>query len=234
MTVIDIVFPARNRRAFTDESLAALRDNTDWRFVRKVWFYDDGSTDGTGDLFIDAVFEIPAPAEIVKVNLNSPVDIMADYLSRTSRAPAEWFAKIDNDTVVPPGWLPACLAVLLYHPQVDLLGLEAIYAPAQAEYPQRLAEQSDHIGGIGLMRTACFEGRPLPVESGRLGFGQWQNRYPEVFKAWLRPGLPVILLDRLPFEPWASLSAQYERQGWQRPWKRYTEDDEALWAWWKR
>ena len=223
---IDIIYLAWNRPEFTAESFRALAANTDWDLVRHLIVYTDGEP--WRDLYI---WSKPIPDRVISCcdlkRHGGPVAIMNRYL--TTHTPSPWFAKIDNDTVVPPGWLPECLRVLDRHPDVDLLGIEAIYPPSVSG--PRVAVPCGHIGGIGLMRTAAF-GSKLPVAAGRLGFSDWQIKQP-VSKAWLNPALPVILLDRLPFEPWAGLSAEYESKGWQRPWKRYTEADQKLWQWWR-
>lgn len=224
---VDLLYLAWNRLEYTRASLIALRDNTDWSRVNRLWLYDDDSEDGTAEYVMEfAASMAPLACQFLRTKLRSPVAIMNNYLSNDCRA--FWFAKIDNDTVVPPLWLNDCLRVLQENPSVDLLGIEAIYPPGEGP---RTAEPTDHIGGIGLMRTGAFT--ELPVAAGRMGFSDWQIKH-EVVKAWLNPGLPVILLDRLPFEPWASLGARYEKAGWQRPWQKYTEADADLWRWWRK
>jgi predicted glycoside hydrolase/deacetylase ChbG (UPF0249 family) len=224
---VDIIFLAWNRREFTVESLKYLRLNTDWSRVRRVLLYDDGSVDGTLEELMQFATGDVAPFEawVIKTETHSPVAIMNDYLEK--RHPAAWFAKIDNDVVLPPGWLTTCLDVLRENPSLDLLGIEAMY-PAALD-GARVAEPCGHIGGIGLMRTAAF--KELPVAAGRLGFSDWQVKH-DVVKAWLNPSLPVVLLDRLPIKPWSELSQQYEAKNWQRPWKRYAIGENVLWNWW--
>ncbi len=228
LAAVDILYLAYNRLEFTRASLTALRDNTDWSRVRNLWLFDDGSTDGTLDLLEDFAASCHVASYVVQTAHKSPVAIMNQFLSNTRHKPAPWFIKIDNDVVLPPGWLPDCLDVLRRNPHVDLLGIEAKHPVGAGP---REPVETDHIGGVGLMRTAAFS--ELPVAAGRLGFSDWQIKH-QVVKAWLNPALPVILLDRLPFAPWANLSAQYEAKNWQRPWRRYTEADKALWEWWTK
>jgi glycosyltransferase involved in cell wall biosynthesis len=235
---IDILYLAWNRRAFTVESLAALRDNTDWSLVRQLWLCDDGSTDGTAELIEEFAFDLgrascqcPVIHKVTTAYL-TPVATMNLYLAY--RDPAQWFCKLDSDTVVPPGWLPECINVLRRNPTVDLLGIEPLNTSEITPAPDanRGIRTCGHIGGIGFMRTRIFDGQ-LPTPNGRLGFSDWQVKH-DVVKAWLSPSLPVILLDRLPFEPWRGLSAEYEAKGWQRPWWRYTGADSKLWEWWTK
>ena len=219
--MIDILYLAKNRRAFTEASLSAMEASTDWARVRNLWLYDDGSTDGTLD-----VLRGFGRGTVVETKLNSPVAVMNDFLKR--RDPAPIFAKIDNDTMLPPGWLGDCLGLMEQHPALDLLGIEAMFAVAACG--PRSIEPASYIGGIGLMRTRCFT--TLPVPDGRYGFTDWPDKRPEVQKAWITPSLPVFLLDRMPMEPWASLNREYKKQRWQRPWSTYGIEKTVLWDWW--
>jgi hypothetical protein len=139
---------------------------------------------------------------------------------------AEAFVKIDNDVTMPPGWLEALLVDAERKPHVELLGMEA-----------GLVEDGDvrrHIGGVGLMRTHAFSMRkPVPLslgKNGRAGFTIWQHRY-NLKTSWLTPYLPVVQLDRIPEEPWASLTRDYIERGWAREWDPYLPDMEQWWRW---
>lgn len=222
--MIDILFLAYNRLEFTKACIEALIANTDWSLVERIVIYDDGSTDGTWEFLNAATF--PVAKVFRETRFGSPVAIMNDYLGRPG---SEIFCKLDNDVIVPPGWLNDCMAVM-DRGEVDLLGIEAFrnVVPCPAE---RIADPAAFIGGIGLMRRSAFAS--LPVPAGRFGFTEWQERNTDVRKAWLDPALPVCLLNLLPFEPWASLSAEYVKRGWQRPWPDpYRPDQADLWEWW--
>jgi glycosyltransferase involved in cell wall biosynthesis len=222
--MIDIIFPTHNRLEFTKESLAALIANTDWKHVRRMVIYDDASVDGTREWLATA--EIPK-VKVIHGEFGGPVAVMNHYL--ISGEAADVFAKIDNDTVVPPGWLTECLTVMRENPEVDLLGIEA-FRPVVAGQAKRNPDDAKFIGGIGLMRARAFITLPRP--GGRFGFTAWQERAPWVKKAWLNPALPVFLLDRLPMDPWRKLSKGYIAQGWQREWPVYPHSAAPLWKWW--
>lgn len=229
--MIDILYLAFNRKAFTVATLGAMLENTDWSQVRRVVLCDDGSSDGTARVISGATF--PCITERIFTNCQSPVAVMNKFI--TEMNPPEIFAKIDNDTMLPPGWIGDCLGAM--DDGVDLLGIEArdIQSPcAVLEAPApRSYTKAEFIGGIGLMRTSAFKGRPLPVPNGRFGFTRWQTDHPEVNKGWLYPSLPVFLIDHLPQEPWKSLSKQYLERGWQRqPWGAYPAEASFLWLWW--
>lgn len=214
--MIDILFPTYERREFAVASLRALRANTDLRQYRLV----------------------PHSG-----NAAGPVEIMNQYLAEPG---SEIFAKIDNDVIVPPGWLEAGLAVMEAHPELGLLGIEPPASRTSAPWaggiripaPELVGVHDGYapceaIGGIGLMRRSAFAGRgALRPHSTYGGFTDWQMAHPEVTKGWIVPPLNVFLLDRLPIEPWVSLSKYYVATGWQRPWTNYTMDDSDLWSWW--
>lgn len=225
---MEILYLSHNRRAFTETTLEALRANTEWAKVSSIVLYDDGSTDGTADLIDQFAPRFPVSSRVVKHTggLGGPVACMNDYI--TTRRP-ELFAKIDSDTMVPRGWLGDCLDVMDRHPWLDLLGIEPFHPVAPGPKPGRMVVEAAHIGGIGLMRGRAFD-HSLPRPDGRFGFTSWQQKL-NVRNGWLNPALPVFLLDRMPVEPWASLSREYVANGWQREWPAYTPDMSKQWEW---
>lgn len=224
---IDLLYLAHNRLAFTSKTLEALLANTDWDLVKSLHIYDDGSSDGTRECLHARA--MPRRTELHFGVWGSPVAIMNEFVA--SKEP-EVFAKIDNDTMLPPGWLNECVKLMDQNPTVDLLGIEPMH-PVQGEAIRRYAEPARYIGGIGLMRGKAFV-YSLPRPDGRFGFTAWQDHEAQVVKAWINPALPVCLLDRVPFAPWSNLSAQYVAEGWQRPWEPYGMERSELWDWWHR
>lgn len=217
---LDLLFVAKNRYRFTQEALRTLFLNTDWNLVSQAVVYDDGSEDGTDRLLIG--FD-----EVRTTCFGSAVAVMNNFVIRSQ---AEFVAKIDNDTILPPGWLNICMDVLSQHPELDLLGLECKNPLGVEPYSYTA---SDHVGGIFVARRKIFCEHPLPeVDGVYYGFTDWQ-RDNNVSRGWLNPGIPVFLIDRLPHEPWTSLSTQYEERDWQRWWKHYDESEHALWDWWE-
>jgi len=218
----EILFLARNRLEFTQAAFTALKENTEWERVDRLVAYDDGSKDGTSHWLSEEIVAMNRsgdypPAIMHHTKKAGPVAIMREHAATTS---AETFAKVDNDSCMPKGWLSIMADVLERSPHVDLLGVEVGMAMAptyqwwNGEYR---AEMCRNIGGIGLMRTSVFRKLPTMSADGRFGFTEWQHTHLPS-RAWLAPALPVVLLDRLPFEPWISLSRSYVQQNWQRPW----------------
>lgn len=236
--MVDVVYLAHGRSAFTEESLGALVANTDWSDARLV-IYTDGST----PTWLHMAAHLLRPEYC-----GGPVAVMNDYLAGGA---SEIFAKIDNDVVVPPGWLNTCLAVMEMYPKLGLLGIEPPASRTAAPWMNGRRVPSpelamaagkapnfapcDAIGGIGIMRRSAFIGADrMQRHSLYGGFTDWQLRHPEVVKGWIVPPLKVFLLDRLPVEPWASLSRKYIQEGKQRPWTNYAAADADLWNWWTK
>lgn len=244
--MIDLLYLAKGRDEFTLESLHELSANTCWPTVRHMYVYADGPAPLEVRAFLDFICAF-GDVMLQEQSFGSPVAIMNDFLACDGE---EIFAKLDNDVIVPPGWLQSALAVMEANPELDLLGLEppasrtrSPWARADPIHPEAEATPSDlergyvpcdAIGGIGLMRRRAFCGRePMRPHSTYGGFTDWQLRQPEVKKGWLVPPLKLFLLDRLTVDPWASLSKRYIAEGLQRPWTPYPDSaKDDLWGWW--
>lgn len=221
---------AYNRLEFTQQSFGWLERNTDWSQVDRLVVYDDHSQLRSRLWLQDACAEfdkVPVDFRVHPRRLGSPVAIMADYLEH----PADWFVKLDNDVAVPEGWLNALLQVVADDQTIDLLGFEAGMTIAPYEWPGVVSAQdwdgrygfreSTHIGGVGLMRSAVFAARKL-IPLGRFyGFTEWQHTVKTVKRGWITPDLQSPLLDRMPMEPYLSLSKSYREAAWQRDWGVY-------------
>jgi glycosyltransferase involved in cell wall biosynthesis len=218
--MIDVVYLAFNRLEFTKASYANLKANTDWTKARLVVF-DDGSTDGTYEW-------LKQQGPVRRTSLGSPVAVMNRYLASNPSRP--YWAKIDSDTMVPPGWLDECVAAMEATRGLELLGIEAMNPVGAGP---RKVERSAFIGGIGLFRTDAWAGRPQMQHDGRFGFTSWQDKN-FLRTGWLNPSLPVFLLDRCPLEPWLTLSKRYVTSGWQRRWEPYEDAQSAMWDWWTK
>jgi hypothetical protein len=180
---------------------------------------------------------------------------MNDYLT-TLPPTVDLWAKIDNDVIVPPGWLDACLDVMDAHPELDLLGIEPpesrtpapwaggkrVPAPEHNAIPEIVAKMGGlsyvpcgSIGGIGMFRTRAWANRPAMIPHSTYGgFGDWAKRTNCVC-GWIVPPIKLFLLDRLQIEPWASLSKRYIAEGQQRAWTNYSAAEaESLAGWWLR
>ncbi len=237
--ILDVLYVSWNRRAYTAASFEALLANTDWSRVRQLVIADDVSEDGAREWLDLARLQAPVPSVFIPAPFGGPVAAANRYLDWSADAPAEAFAKIDNDTVLPPGWLPELLGLLERHPDVDLLGVRAdLGPPRECPYAYRGVKYAPFVDGNGVWRRRAFEGRRRPIasrrERGRHGMTQWQQAHPEVVKAWASPDIPVFQLDNLPLAPWRALGAEYAAKGWQRGWPNalYRADAYEYWDWW--
>lgn len=233
--MIDILYVSWNRLEFTRFSFDQLLRNTDWSLVDRLVVWDDYSTDGTIEYLQERIVDCPVDADLRVGGYRSPVKIMGRYIEQYT---APLFAKVDNDIVVPPGWLVDLLAVMEANPELDLLGTQSAFTntpgppPTQEGSGPHTFVPAAHIGGVGLMRREAFTSRPSMSANGRFGFTHWQERH-EPCIGWITPDLHITCLDQVPFAPWEALSARYTRLGWQRPnpWPLY-KPDHYSWEWW--
>ena len=223
---LDLMFLARNRMDYTRESLRQIRQNTNWALVAKIVIYDDGSTDGTLEFLRGQALEMGA--ELRQTRFGSGIAAKNDFIKRST---AEMVATVDNDAMYPPGWLDLSIGVMERHPELQILCLEN-YQNLKGDLPH--SYQRETFGdGLFVARRDCFRGSlPIPVGT-YFGLQAWIKQN-EVVVGWIKPSIPVFLLDRVPAEPWRSLAAEYETAGWQRPLtgvRPYTDQDAHLWGW---
>jgi len=227
--VIDILYLAKNRLEFTRETLAWLLKNTNWALANPPILYDDGSTDGTLEFLQQQAVE--HGLELRQTNLGSAV-LAANHFIQRSRA--QYLVKIDNDAILPPDWLDVSLSIMRENPELQVLGLEAVLSYRGEVSESRTYQPAAQVGGLWMARSQTFQDRELPtVRDKYWGWSSWLIRN-QIKVGWIKPPVPVFLLDRLPIQPWFSLSRSYESRGWQRPWQPYTRKDAALWTWWER
>jgi glycosyltransferase involved in cell wall biosynthesis len=227
----DILYLAYNRLGFTQATFTWMIAHTNWAKAGKVVVYDDGSEDGTLEWLREAITRVPVEAELRCSDLRSPPAIMNHYIATSQ---ADWFVKLDNDIALPGGWLDTLAGVSAAHPEYDLIGMEAGMVQLDGRDGIKVVGhdvvEATHIGGVGLMRVAAFKERPRIPERGRFGFTEWQSRY-YLRRGWITPDLLVPQLDRVPVEPFQSLSEEYVERGWQRQWPLYDEWMRAYYEW---
>ncbi len=217
---LDVLYLTHNRRAFTEWSLAALIEHTNWDMVGHAWLVDDNSTDGTREHVSQARHDIPASALLVQGAVGGPVAAMNLVAQRSD---ADVIAKIDNDVIVCPRWLDIMAGVLEANPGIDALGMEPGFGfPYQPDIPAYTALPARWIGGVGLIRTRVFKRARLSQNERWFGWTQFQRQH--VNAAWVTPDLPVFLLDHLPMEPFKSLAHEYVARGWSRAWPPYSPE----------
>lgn len=234
---VDILFLSHNRYGYTEKALRCLTKNTTWSRVGKVYFWDDSSTDGTLALVRDkaSIIGLTTRHEVQSHEFGGSVTPLRQFIQESN---ASYLVKIDCDTCVPPLWLDRCMDVMDRNPNIGLLGLEPYIGYSMDPLMRRgWKDAGNHVGGIGVFRRRVFETKdpetldlPVQHQNKYSGWTEWQHQHPQVIKAWLDPGLPVVLLDRVPDGSWRKMGKQYVIEGWQRDWKRY-EKGESIYQW---
>lgn len=232
MPKVDILYLAKGRLEFTKHTFKMLVKNTNWDLVNKLVVYDDGSGNPDRVWLRRATTNLRINNEFRVTNYGSPVAVMLDFLDRRE---SDVFAKIDNDIVLPLGWLEAMTSVMMSRPTLDLLGMEA----GMSGRPEDdwngiygLNEDCAHIGGVGLIKGSSIRRYSRPIPNGRFGWTENQHTF-GYERAWIKPDLQMCEMDKLPFDPWKSLSNEYVDAGVQRQWDKYPGDMiDYYWRWW--
>lgn len=229
-----MLFLTWNRKEFTEVALDCLVRNTNWAMVRRLVIYDDGSEPeqlGAISRLIPSPADVRVPVDVRHTRRLGPPGVMLDYLRYD---PADVFVKIDNDIAVPGMWLEDLTSA--WSLTIDLLGMEVgmpsgIHSGMGLEHGERLFVPARHIGGVGMMRTQAFRDARVPMRpDGRYGFTEWQHTNRPI-RGWVFPEINAPCLDRLPIEPFVSLSEEYERRKWQRSWWKYPLAADRYWDW---
>lgn len=228
--MVDLLFTAHNRRAFTEASFAALLEHTDWTLVSHLIVLDDDSIDGTAEWLAaetsDFYGRTGQVCDYQTARFGGPVAMLNRALSIGG---APLIAKVDNDVIVCPGWLETMVGVLDAAPELDALGMEPGFAsPVVPLDEPRGYKPAPHIGGVGVFRRRVFRHRPRGHDRF---FGMTEHWQRFAVCGWVDPDLPVFLLDHCPVEPWRSLAAEYVARGWSRPWPLYDEAMSGYWSW---
>jgi hypothetical protein len=229
---VELAFFAKNRVEFTEESWCRLRQNTNWDLVDKIVFYDDGSTDGTLQ-FLQRQAQAMG-AELRQTNFGSGLTARTDFFRR---ATCELLATVDNDAMYPPGWLEIGLELMGRKSELQYLCLENYFGlKGPLPYTYRQSRTGD---GLAIIRRSIFRGDDVPIAQDTYhGLDDWMIKH-KIVVGWLKPAINVFLLDRVPLEPWCSISEKYVKNGWQRKLEgqpgvhRYTDAESYLWSWCK-
>lgn len=228
LRTVDLLYLAWNRLEFTQETFTTLLANTDWQYVRELVVCDDGSQDGACEWLAGQLGRVPASARLVKTRFGSPVAAMNHWIEQ---AAGPMLAKTDNDAMLPPGWLRQSLAVMERHPELSMLGIEAMYPVNPDPTAARTYTPAQFVSGLGLYRREVFSRSRPKVINRYFGLEEWQQGQRSRLRVgWITPALPVFLLDRMPYDPWRGYADSYTRRGWQRAWPAY-DPANTLWHW---
>lgn len=224
---VTLLLPTWNRVEFTRTVLENLIATTPAAHVNEMLMIDAGSEDGTAEYLKTA--EEKLTAFNAKFFTNPERHVVSTMKMAARMASCEWIAKIDSDTIVPPGWLEACIGIVERHPEVWALGIEPATNPGPIPPEGHRYARTRYVGGIGLFRKQAWE-QIVPGSHCYAGWPEHQTQMPWV-KGWVHPPIKVFLLDRLPFEPFKGLKLSYVKRGWQRISSPYPERAADQWAW---
>src|ERR1700722_16055611 len=153
------------------------------RFPYEVIVVDAGSLDGTYDYWRGAQAAASAPVEIIRSPAD--VDLAATLQAGLARARGGSIVFLNNDTILPNGWLEQMVALLNMNPTVGMVAPMTTYGPTQqvvwpvpyrvgakAEVPLGPEEILAQVTAVDRFAQECRENnRGKWFETDRLGGG---------------------------------------------------------------
>jgi len=203
MIKIPILYTTYNRLKYTKITLPALIENTG--DIGSVFIIDNNSTDGTRE-FLE---KINVGASIVEkvifneknIGVSGAMNQFFDIIPNNS----EYFAKVDNDTIVPANWLETLLSALKVG-GVDIIQAKHFFIHHKAKDWEDLIRiskseevlganliHSPTVGGSGIVASA----KTINVIDESLGLFGWSSfqRNSEDYKSAFYDGVTVDVLD---------------------------------------
>ncbi len=119
---VSIVIVTHNHRSFLEPCLKSVL-NTDYPNY-EIIVVDNGSTDGSIDV-VERIIEDHCELRLIKnaSNLGHSLGVNIGV----ERARGDYFAKLDDDTVVDPGWLEELMKVLIADPTIGVVQSGSYY-----------------------------------------------------------------------------------------------------------
>ena len=149
-----IMIVTYNRIELTKKTLEGLFERTDYPF--NLIFVDNNSTDGTADYLYktcaDAITEnaFLKSFTILRNEKNLGIAVARNQALEASHDP--WLSTMDNDVLVPKGWLSSCVEILTRNPQYGMLGVNMENVTYPLVKVNDLEWQGKPRGNLG---TAC-------------------------------------------------------------------------------
>ena len=167
MPSVHVFVPCYKRPEYTAMCLAALSKNTHHP-ATDFTLVDDGSNDETSELLLSYAAVLNAQSDLVLSLENKGLRYrILQFWLKTLKSDADFVAKVDNDNLVPAGWVTNMLDIFDAHPELDILspdnhpGHPALRIGKDIGKRYRLA--ASPIGGLWFMRRRVLEG--LPIET---------------------------------------------------------------------
>lgn len=165
MPTVHVFVPCYKRPEYTVMCLAALSRNT---FHRDTEFtlVDDGSKDDTERILREYAFYSDADLVISPENKGLRYRILQFWL-KALKSGADFVTMVDNDQLVPAGWITNLLDIFDAHPELDILSPDnhpshATLAMCEGKkFDKRYRLTFPHTVGIWFMRRRVLEGLPI-------------------------------------------------------------------------
>jgi len=148
-------------------------------YVNKLWVIDDSSIDGSYvylyEVLKNIIPRLPCESHIIQLSIGNSVGHLNYVLENSD---ADYFIKIDNDIVIPAGYVEALLAIMTMDESLAFLmmgecsGFPFIEKPFEYVY-----RPSNHIGGVGMFKGSLMRDIGIvPTEARFFGFTGYQQR----------------------------------------------------------
>ena len=152
-----------DRLEYTQEAMYSLMKNTRYPFA--LYIVDNHSTDGTREWLEAARLEYPDRIKDIRYN-STNVGLPGPTNDFWSRADVDLVGKVDNDTLVPPGWLEQLVEA---HRKVSKLAVVGGYHFRPEDFDDKAAQdklyaengirilQDTHIGGCAYLMKKSIQ-----------------------------------------------------------------------------
>ena len=202
---IPVLFTTYNRIEYTRQALPVLLENTD---IGHIFIYDNGSEDGTQEWLNEGEYIRPDRPEPVLclADRNTGVGGAMNWFFNQTQG-YKWVAKVDNDTMVPEGWLTELVTIAEKH-LIDIIQANHHFKIRDFKTWEDLEERSVHVihndkgsivkwhlvGGSGVLINRERITEHIDTSTLLNGWSVFQSKHPELNKA-LYNGVWVDLLD---------------------------------------
>jgi glycosyltransferase involved in cell wall biosynthesis len=147
--MISIIIPAFNQLGYTRQCIASILENTEGEY--RLILVDNGSTEAVYDFFCAIPGAVPIRSE---ANLG-----FAGGVNLGLRVAEGHVVLLNNDTLVPRGWLTGLCAALESAPDIGVVGPMSNYVSGSQLIPELRFESLDDINAYAEERRAEHGGR---------------------------------------------------------------------------
>lgn len=147
--MISIIIPAFNQLGYTRQCIASILENTEGEY--RLILVDNGSTEAVYEFFCAIPGAVPIRSE---TNLG-----FAGGVNLGLRVAEGHVVLLNNDTLVPRGWLTGLCAALECAPDIGVVGPMSNYVSGSQLIPELRFESLDDINAYAKERRAEHGGR---------------------------------------------------------------------------